>query len=381
MRRIQAVLSVVSFASVILAFAPSTLRAQAPAPEEKPDVLLLNSGETLLGALESSDPDTVTFNSRGLGQVTVAWTKIKELHAAKAFAVIPKSERFQKQSQAQSVAQGSIAVENQQIAVNPTAPSPSRVAVDSVYLVKKDAFDAAFHSPGLFRNWSGNLAIGSSIMLATQRSTNFTGQIQLDRIVPGLDWRAPSNRTDISFLSSYSWSRNLLEGQDADKVKTFVYQASAEHDRYLNSRVFGFLAVSFNHSLSQNLELQQSYFAGAGLVVLKRSRDEFDLRGTVGYVQRGYYLSDFNATLIGSRFSESYDYQFKGIHFNEELYGIPAWNHSDKWETGGKAALYLPLSEKLSLELSSIDSYLHGAPPTYKRNSFQLTMGLAYSLR
>src|SRR2546423_10067259 len=118
MHRIQAVLSLIAFGSVILALAPSMLPAQSPAPEEKPDVVLLNSGETLLGVLESSDPEAVTFNSRGLGQITVAWTKVKELHSVKAFAVIPKSERLQNQSQAQSVAEGPIAVENQQITVN-----------------------------------------------------------------------------------------------------------------------------------------------------------------------------------------------------------------------------------------------------------------------
>jgi len=165
-----------------------------------------------------------------------------------------------------------------------------------------------------------------------------------------------------------------------DKVKTFIYQAGAERDQYFNARLFGFAQLIYNHNYSQNLELQQSYMGGLGFALRKRPQDELDLKASLGYIDRAYYISSFNKTLIGSTFGEEYHYRRKHVSFHEELSATPAWNNSKAWALTGNAGVSIPVSDNLSVEVSSMDSFLHAAPSGYKRNSFQLSMGISYDL-
>src|SRR5271165_3799126 len=68
-------------------------RAQTP-PKTESDVLLLNDGEKLIGHLIRSTGGSVRFKSDILGEVSVDWGKIKELHSAGKFAVITKDTKI-----------------------------------------------------------------------------------------------------------------------------------------------------------------------------------------------------------------------------------------------------------------------------------------------
>jgi hypothetical protein len=203
--------------------------------------------------------------------------------------------------------------------------------------------------------------------------------VDLERAVPAMDWMSNTSRTAVSFSNSYGWSRNRFPGRENEKVKTFVYQAAAEHDRYLAPRIFGFAQAIYTHNLAQNLELQQSYMGGLGVAIIKRPHHNFQWKGSLGYIQRGYYISALNVDVIGSTFGESYEYQYKRARLYEEISGTPAWNNSNRWAAASKASLRLPITESLGFEVSSMDSYLHGAPSGYKKNSFQLWFGISYS--
>ncbi len=40
----------------------------------------------------------------------------------------------------------------------------------------------------------------------------------------------------------------------------------------------------------------------------------------------------------------------------------------------------MPMYKRLSLNLGALDMFLNDPPPGFKKNSFQFTMGLAYTL-
>lgn len=48
------------------------------------DVLILNNGEKLIGQLQRSSGSSVTFKSDTVGEVTIPWTKVQELHSPRA---------------------------------------------------------------------------------------------------------------------------------------------------------------------------------------------------------------------------------------------------------------------------------------------------------
>jgi len=60
----------------------------------EPDVLISTTGEKFIGELESATAAEVTFKSQSAGEITVAWTKVKELHSTRRFAVIPKNVKI-----------------------------------------------------------------------------------------------------------------------------------------------------------------------------------------------------------------------------------------------------------------------------------------------
>ena len=54
---------------------------QKSAPNPAPDVLVLSNGDTLHGKFVSETAGKVTFHSDPLGDISVSWDKIKEMHA------------------------------------------------------------------------------------------------------------------------------------------------------------------------------------------------------------------------------------------------------------------------------------------------------------
>src|SRR5580693_4004302 len=69
-------------------FAWAQSKPAAPAPNPTPDVLVLNNGDTLHGKLVSETAGKVTFHSDPLGDVSLTWDKVKELHTTQKFGVL-----------------------------------------------------------------------------------------------------------------------------------------------------------------------------------------------------------------------------------------------------------------------------------------------------
>jgi len=74
------------------------LSAQDNKPKPEPDVLVFTDGERLVGHFEQSNGKSVKFKSDAVGEVTVDWSKVKELHTSQKFAVIPKNVELKRNS-------------------------------------------------------------------------------------------------------------------------------------------------------------------------------------------------------------------------------------------------------------------------------------------
>ena len=66
--------------------------------------------------------------------------------------------------------------------------------------------------------------------------------------------------------------------------------------------------------------------------------------------------------------------------FIEQLAITPAWNNTSAYSATGSAGITMPLYKRLSFSLNTIDTFLNNPPPGFKKNSFQLTTGLTYTL-
>jgi hypothetical protein len=373
--------SYVLLGTALFAFAVPDAYAQAAKAEAKPepDVLVFTDGEKLVGHLVRSNGDKVTFKSDMAGEITVEWKKVQELHSSQRFAVIGKNVQLRHREE-DGIPTGTIAMKDQKIEVSPGSGRPPQTVPvgDTANVVDEAAFQKAMHRPGFFEDWKGGLTGGASLVEATQDSTTLTGSVALVRAVPAEGWLEPSNRTLVDFSAAYG----KVTQPGTPTVKTSILHADAERDEYFTSRVYRFGQLAYDHNFSQGLDLQQAYGGGVGWTVIKTASETLDVKASLDYVSQRFQESASNQNLIGSTLAERYNRTLPhGILFTEQLAANPAWNNTRAYSAVGTAGLALPVYKRLSLAVNSADTFLNDPPPGFKKNSFQFTAGVTYTLR
>ena len=353
-----------------------------------PDTLIFVNGEQLTGELERANSDGITFKSAMAGEITVKWSKVKELRSDKNFAVLTVNERLTRRTAAAVVPQGKIVVEGKQLSVV-TATGTTQLPVEKAdRIVDAGGFDKAVnHPPNILQGWGGTASSGVSLVRSTQNSTTFTGAINLVRATPLVDWLPARSRTNVDYNQSYGTT--YQSGLAATTtVKTNIYHADAERDQYFSPRAYSFGSVTFDHNFSQALDLQQAYGAGVGITLLKNAVRTLDFKGDVHYEKQTFFLLPPatvvtpSTDLFGSTFSEKYlRYLPKGLVLNEFGSISPSWNETDAYAAHVNVSLGFPVYKGLGFSVSGVDDYLNNAPAGSKKNSTQLTTGLTYTIK
>jgi uncharacterized protein DUF481 len=376
---------------------PSRLAAQAAAAP--PDVLVLSNGDTLHGKFVNAIDGKVTFHSDPLGDVTLSWDKIKELHTSGSFAVFDKNVKVRGKKSAAALPTGTVEVANQSLTLhteNAAAPAPMPVA-NAQFIVDKATLDKQlYHHPGFFAGWNGAATAGASIVSATQNQYAFSGALALVRVVPTVSWLSPRNRTSVGFIGSYgkiTQPSYTIPGTGTTPpifvpqvvTKTALYHADAERDEFLTPRFFALGQVAFDYNFAQDLALQQIYGGGFGYTVLKTPSQEADVKATIQYEKQEFISgSSGNLNLIGSTVSASYVLHRKFVTYTQDLAYIPAFNDPHAYSVNETNTLAFPAYKNLSFSVGTLDSYLNNTPiatPPTKHNSFQFTMGLTYAVK
>ena len=374
-------------------FSGINLYARDPkSADENKDVIIFKNGEKLIGRLKRSTGEKLVFKSDIVGEVTVKWSKVKALQSFNKFAVIPKNVRLNKKEEASQFPLGTLSVADQQIHVTP-APGikPQTVAVDnSAYIISQPMFENdILNNPNFFHNWTGAITAAATLVEATQKNRAFSGAVTLLRAVPSGTWLNPRNRTSLNFSGSYG----KLKQPDTPTVKTEIYHLDAERDQYFSPRVYAFGAVAFDHNFSQGLDLQQTYGGGIGWTLIKDDNQQFDLKASANYVSQQFQTAgeggnpgevsnpDQDQNLFGSTFSETYNRELpRKILFNEQISLMPAWNNLNAYAASGTASLSLPVYKKFSVTVGTVDTYLNNPPSGFRKNSFQFTSGITYTM-
>jgi hypothetical protein len=381
---------------VAIAFAgPLHVMAQSVAP----DILVLSNGDTLHGKLVNSSDGKVTFHSDVLGDISIGWDKIKELHTSGSYAVVDKSVKVRSKKNAVTIPTGQLEVTNKAIAVRPekaAAPAPIPVA-NALYIMDTGTLEKElYHRPGFFTGWNGAATAGAAIVAATENQYTFSGGIGLVRVVPTVSWLTTRNRTSIDFTGSFgkiAQPAYTIPGTGttpatfvpAVVTKSALYHGGAERDQYLSPRFFALAQTAFDHNYAQDLDLQQIYGGGVGWTFLKTPRQEADVKATIQYEKQQFISgSSSNQNLIGSTIALAYVLHHKLVTYTQGLAFIPAFNNPHAYSANETNTLAFPAYKNFSFSLGTLDSYLNNPPdslPPTKRNSFQFTMGLTYAFK
>jgi hypothetical protein len=275
---------------------------------------------------------------------------------------------------------GNLVVTGEKVQVQSASAPPTAVPVGDVgFVISHPEFEKAVQqNEGFFENWTGAITAGVTLIDATQQAHTFTGGVALARTVPTETWLNPSSRTLVDFNAAYG----KVSQPGVANLKTAIYHAGAEEDKYFSPSWFGFARLAYDHNFSQGLYLQQMYGGGIGWTVFKQTNQELDLTGGLSYIHQAFDIASANQALAGSTFGETFTHKFPGgILFNQQISVTPSWNNTRAYFATGSATLAVPVNERLSFSLSSLDTFLNDPPAGFKKNSFQFTAGLTYALK
>ena len=366
------------FAAVI-----TSLCAGQSKPTTDPDVLVLSNGDTLHGKLVNVVGGKVNFHNDPLGDISISWDKIKELHTAQKFAVLDKTVKLRGKEQEKQIPEGTVDVAGDALALHgEAAPAPIPVK-NAEYVVDAPTLNRQlFHEPSFLAGWNGGATAGATLVKATQNQYTFSGGLNLIRAVPSVPWLNPRNRTSAIFTGSYG----KITEAGTTPLKSAIYHIEGERDQYFSPRVFALGQVAFDHNFAQNLQLQQIYGGGLGWTAIKTERQEADLKGTIQYEKQQFIqtTSGANQDLIGSTFSLSYLLQAKLLTLTQEVAYIPAYNNPHAYSANETNSVTFPTYKNLGFSVGTIDTYLNNPPPSIpptKRNSFQFIMGVNYAIK
>ena len=380
--------------TITLGAGSSCIAQTAPAPNPATDVLVLSNGDTLHGKFVSEIDSNVTFHCDPLGDITLGWDKIKELHTNQKFAVLDDKTGIRSKKAARQLPVGTLEVANSTLTLHPenAAAEPS-IPVKSVQFIMDQAeLDKQVnHEPGFFSGWNGAATAGAALVTATQNQYTVSGGIGLVRTVPTVSWLKPRDRTSIDFTGSFGKIVQPAYTSGTTTVpavvsKSAIYHAGTERDQYFSPRFYALGQVAFDHNFGQDLDLQQIYGGGFGWTVLKTPKQEANLKATIQYEKQQFITggSTGNQNLIGSTFAASYVLHLKLFTFVQGVSFIPAYNSMRAYSAMENNTFAFPAYKRLSFSLGTMDSYLNDPPvslPPTKRNSFQFTMGLTYAIK
>ncbi len=142
-----------------------TAQSKPAAPNPAPDVLVLSNGDTLHGKFVSETGGKITFHSDPLGDVSLGWDKIKELHVAGKFGVLNQTVAARGRKGVSQFPVGTFDVADQKLTVHPenaSASAPIPVAKAQFIMDSAELDKQINHEPGFFAGWNGSATAGAT---------------------------------------------------------------------------------------------------------------------------------------------------------------------------------------------------------------------------
>jgi hypothetical protein len=376
-----------------LLLTPASAQPPKPAaPKPASDVVVFTNGDQLTGKLERGAGTSIVFKSDMAGEITIPLDKVKELHSTGNFAVLRKDRPIKSVSAARAIVPGVVSYGDGKLTVNrASAGDPAEVVPEAqiANIVDQATFAKATGRSSFRDGWTGSLSGGATIVRSTDYGETLTAGIGLVRTTPQVSFLPTLNRTTFNLQETYGKLTSPVIPQTAPPspaamTLTSIFHADAEQDRYFSPRVYVLAQTAFDHNYSQGLNLQQVYGGGVGWTALKSASQQLDFKGTAQYEKQAYLASSGtpDQNIIGSTLSETYHRSLpRKLVFTESISALPAWNNTRDYSANGSVGLAMPVFKRLSLAVTTTDTYLNDPAAGYNKNSYQFVTGISYSLK
>lgn len=384
---LAAALLLLSAPGLLAAKKPKSKPAAKPAAAVAPDVLVFSNGDKLTGKLTKADGAKVTFSAQDAGNITVPWSKIKELQTAQPFAVIAKNQDATRKRQNSAIPIGELSYDGKVLTV--TENGQARVV--PLTQVSNVIDSATFHKnvdqrQGLLQGITGALTFGYAQVNSTFNTKTINSGVNLSRTVPAVPWMKPAFRTLLNFTNSYS----TFKQSPNPTAVTNILHGSLEEDEFLEPRFYALEQAIYDKNSVEGLDLQQIYGGGFGYTLIKRPKQSLDVSGTINYTQQQFatpitlvagQAPHATQHLVGATFADNYMYKLpRNIILMENANINPQFNYAQAYTANATVGATMPIIKTFALTVQAIDNYLNDPPPGFKRNSTQYTTGLTYTL-
>jgi hypothetical protein len=376
--------------------APSSEAAgRKSTPQPAPDTLIFANGDRLSGKLLRTVGDQVFFHNEFVGDVTVKWDTVKELRTGTKLVVLEKRVFPEHGRMPANLPQGTLTVADNTITVHESSGAAAATipVKQAAYVVDESTLAKQIDGhPGALAGWNGTLTGGATVVEASQDQYTFTGSASMTRVVPTVAWLDTRNRTTADLSGTFG--KIIQPAYTSDGVTTpasasmsSIYHADAERDEYFTPRFYALGQTSFDHNYGQALDLEQIYGAGIGWTAIKNPKQELDVKSTLQYESQTFLEATpgQDQNLIGSTLNGTWATKLPHkVVFKQEVSYIPAYNNPYAYSAGETDTLTMPFFKNFGFSLGSTDSYLNDPPaadPPTRRNSFELTTGLTYTLK
>lgn len=340
------------------------------AAASRADTLTFLNGDQVTGTLIRADSHTLVFHSDMAGELTAPWSRIRELRTNEVFVIV-RLNRSTLQGQLLAFGPSLQVFSDASIAAQALGASEIRMIVDP-----KTYAEAVNAHPLPWQAWRGMVSGGFSQVSATQSSTSYTAQVNLQRPVPTLAWLPQRADTIIRFSGTYG----RLSQPHEPTVRTSIYSAGLEQDLDLNARLFVFANSTLDHNLAQGLELQQSYGGGVGWKLIQSAATQLDLRADLHFTHQRF-LSAAAEQFPASSFTESLHQNYGKIAWTQSLSLTPSYTNGLAYQMAGLSSWAVPLYRSFALNFTVVDSYINNPQPGFLRNSLQYSTGIQFAVR
>jgi hypothetical protein len=267
--------------------------------------------------------------------------------------------------------------------------SPEQMPIkDVAYILDQATFDREVEKKaGPLYGWTGAVNGGATFLQSTQHGGTFNVGLTLARTVPTVTFLNPRNRTLLDVSETYGkLTTPTIPQTDPvtpdSVVKTSIFHADLERDQYFTQRFYALANTTFDHNFSQGLELQDVYGVGIGWTPISTPKQQLDVKADLHYEGQSFQDPTTNLDLIGSTLAETYRRTLpRKLVLTEQASILPAWNNFNAYSANGSIALALPLFKRLSVSLTTTDSFINNPSTGFRKNSFQFVTGITYSLK
>ncbi len=355
---------------------------------------MFTNGDKLTGKLTSASGGNVVFHSDMAGDLTIPFSKVKELRSGSEFVAL----RAGKPGKEKPAASGTVTFTDGNVTLTKDAQTGQGAATtlpekDLGFLIDVPSYAKEVDQRASFKTgWTGAATGGFTLVRSTTSSTTFTGALNFVRQIPTVAYLPRNHRTTLNVTETYGTSTTPVipppsQFTPPSVVLTSIFHADAERDQYISPRLYLLADSTFDHNFASGLQFQQVYGVGVGWTALQKPKEELDLKADVHYEKQQFIQTastppPMNTELIGSIFQENYRRNLPLKVVLTEWANIePAWNDFVAYSANAYLGVALPLSKRLNISLSATDNYINNPAEYYRTNTVQYVTGVTYTFK